>query len=116
MNTKRALVVSLIAAFGILSGFTGCRKPVPPNYDNSKSYDPATDAMVNPSSLFDPPPEDLSLIETEDTLYLQFDGSPNTLHPFFVSSTYDFTIVDIIYAGLFTYDSAMKWQPNIIEL
>ena len=29
-----------------------------------------------------------------------------TLNPFFVSSLYEFTVVDVLYTGLFTFDKA----------
>ena len=112
MNTKRTLAISLVAVLCIFAGLSGCRKPGPKDADTSKSYDPSADPLVNPSSLFEPPPEDLSLIETEDTLYLQLDGSPNTLNQLFVSSMYEFTVVDTLYTGLFTFDKNMKWRLN----
>ena len=112
MNTKQTLAVSLIAVLCILVGFTGCRKPAPQDSDDSKSYDPASDPLVNPPSLFEPPPEDLSQIETEETLYLQLLGSPNTTQPIFVSSTYDFNVVDVLNIGLFTFGKDLQWRLN----
>jgi peptide/nickel transport system substrate-binding protein len=90
----------------------GCRKPGSDSNSSDTTYDPSADSLVNPPSLFESPPEDLAGIATEETLFIQLDGSPNTLHPFFVSSMYDFTVVDTLYTGLFTFDKDMKWKVN----
>ncbi len=76
------------------------------------NYDPRKDPLVNPPSLFEPAPKDKSKIDSNATLYLQLDGNPNTLNPLFVSSVYDFMVVDALYTGLFSFDKDMKWEVN----
>ncbi|MCD6395705.1 MAG: hypothetical protein J7M40_19645, partial [Planctomycetes bacterium] len=111
MNKQRMLTsilcVVLAAAF-----LAGCRKPAPQETSTETAYDPRTDPLVNPPSLFTPPPEDVSEIASDETLYLQLDGNPNTLNPLFVSSMYDFTVVDTLYAGPFSFDKDMQWKLN----
>jgi peptide/nickel transport system substrate-binding protein len=91
---------------------SGCRKPTAsvPTSQPAKSYDPATDPLVNPKSLFEPPPEDETKIATDETLYLQLDGSPNTLSPLFQSSLYESTVISVLGAGPFTFDKDMAWK------
>ncbi|MCH9022361.1 MAG: hypothetical protein IID32_06320 [Planctomycetes bacterium] len=95
----------------VLLGVLGCRKGGPGS-SGGVAYDPSQDPLVNPAVVFSAAPEDLSQIETEETLVLQLDGSPNTLNPIFVSSMYEFIVVDTLYAGLFTFDKDMKWRVN----
>jgi len=113
-GVKRELrMVSAMRWFGVvLLVAAGCRRPPTAGDAATVVYDPTKDPLVNPPSLFEPPPEDISQIATDETLYLQLDGSPRTLHPFFVSSTYDFTVVDTLYTGLFTFDKDLKWRPS----
>ncbi len=112
MNKQR-IVITIIACFSLSFALAGCRKPPAPEPETGgRTYDPKSDPLVNPPSLFVPPPEDVSRIATEETLFLQLDGSPNTLNPFFVSSMYDFTVVDTLYAIPFTFDKDMQWMLN----
>ncbi len=104
------ILVILTAAMVLFP--VGCRKPGSPDESAESGYDPRTDPLVNPPSMFEPPPEDILQIANNETLFLQLDGSPNTLNPLFVSSMYEFTVVDVLYAALFTFDKDMKWMVN----
>jgi len=95
----------------VLLGVLGCRKGGPES-SGGVAYDPSQDPLVNPAVVFESPPGDVSQIETDETLVLQLDGSPNTLNPIFVSSMYEFIVVDTLYAPLFTFDKDMKWRVN----
>jgi peptide/nickel transport system substrate-binding protein len=101
------LAVVLIAVM-----LSGCRRPVPEETEEGGAYDPRTDPLVNPPSLFAEAPLDKTQIATDGTFYLLLEGSPNTLNPLFVSSMYEFTVVDCLYAGLFTFGKDMKWRVN----
>jgi peptide/nickel transport system substrate-binding protein len=109
VNCKTILILSLLIPTLLL---TGCKKPPEEEKTTQAAYTPKNDPLVNPSSLFEPPPEELSHIANNETLFLQLDGSPNTLNPIFVSSLYEFTVVDTLYTGLFTFDKEMTWRPN----
>ncbi len=112
MNKRRVFVgIAILVCIGLVS-LSGCRKPGPGKSTTAAAYAPETDPLVNPESLFTPPPQDISKIDTDGTLYLHLQGSPNTLNPLFVSSLYEFIVVDGIYSGLFTFDSKMKWMLN----
>ena len=111
-KTKSVFLLSVAIMLSLSIAVTSCKKPIPQDAAESKAYDPTTDPLVNPDSIFEPVPQDQSQIEKDETLYLQLDGSPNTLNPLFVSSMYDFTVVDVLFAGLFTFDKDMKWQVN----
>ncbi len=111
MNKQRMLTSILCVVLVAPIFLAGCRKPAPQETSTETAYDPRTDPLVNPPSLFAPPP-DPSGIATDETLYLQLDGNPNTLNPLFVSSAYDFTVVDTLYAGPFTFDKDMQWMLN----
>lgn len=111
MNRRCVLSSIPVVCLAILVALVGCRKPPAQTDTPEAAYDPKTDPLVNPPSLFAPPP-DIAGIETDETLFLQLDGSPNTLNPLFVSSMYEFTVVDVLYAGLFTFDKDMKWMLN----
>ncbi|MCK4958240.1 MAG: hypothetical protein KAT00_02550, partial [Planctomycetes bacterium] len=104
------ILITLTAAMVLFS--IGCRKPGSGDESAESSYDPRTDPLVNPPSMFQPPPEDTSQIDTDQTLVLHLDGNPNTLNPIFGSTTNEFTVVDVLYAGLFTFDKDMKWMVN----
>ncbi len=106
------IVFPLLVILVISCCLTGCKKPTPPGSSKDISYDPAKDPLVNPPIVFEEPPEDLSKVDTNQTLYIQLDGNPNTLHPFFVSSLYEFTVVDVLYDGLFSFDKDMAWFVN----
>ncbi|MBE0535324.1 MAG: hypothetical protein IH624_06595 [Phycisphaerae bacterium] len=100
---------SVLRLVGILLAIplilTGCRKP-------PAEYDPTMDPLVNPPAMFAPPPTDAQDIDTEQTLFLQLDGSPNTLNPLFASSAYEGTVQDVLYTGPFTFDKDMNWMLN----
>ena len=113
MKKRGSVVVfPLLIILVILCCLTGCKKPTPPGWSKDTSYDPAKDPLVNPPIVFEEPPEDLSKIDTDHTLYLQLDGNPKTLNPIFVSSSYEMTVVGVLYEGLFTFDKDMIWQVN----
>ena len=79
------------------------------------AYDPRKDPLVNPPSLFEPPPDGScrKIATRRDACILQLDGSPTTLHPLFLSSSYEFTVSDVLVSpGLFTFDKEMKWRAN----
>ena len=105
----RFLLFALLLSSLIIAG---CRKPASEKKSDQASYNPEKDPLVNPPSLFEPPPQDIAQIAADETIFLELDGSPNTLHPFFVSSMYEFIVVDALYTGLFTFDKNMTWMPN----
>lgn len=91
----------------------GCGKPPTTSAPaDTASYDPRKDPLVNPPSIFEAAPEDESKIATNETLYLQLDGSPNTLNPLFASTAFEFTLLEALYTGPFTFDKEMKWKVN----
>jgi len=98
------LVIALIIAS------PGCRKPGDKPNTSATSYDPHKDPLVNPPSLFEPPPDDISLISADDTLSITLRANPNTLNPFFVSSLYDFIVDDDLHKSLFIFNKDMKWR------
>lgn len=111
MDSTARFVVPIAVASLLIVG--GCRKPpVAKETITQPAYDPLEDPNVNPASLFESAPEDHAKIATDDTLFLELEGSPNTLHPFFVSSLYDFVVVDTLYTGLFSVDKNMQWKVN----
>lgn len=109
-HAKQMFALTLVGL--LLVGAASCRKPPSQQTSESAAYDPKADPLVNPPSLFDPAPADPSQVATDETLYLQLNGSPSTLNPIFVSSTYDFLAVESIFGGLFSFDREMKWKPN----
>jgi len=109
MNQRERILIFL--CIGLLSVF-GCRKPESDSTSEGVSYDPKNDPLVNPASLFEPPPKDQTQIATDETLYLQLDGSPNTLNPIFLSSQYEMIVSSIFFTGPFTIDKEMKWKIN----
>jgi len=116
MNDKKSAMRRFSASifqfsFCILFLFS-CGKPPEKTESAGIAYDPRTDPLVNPPSLFEPPPSDLSQIASDETLYLQLDGSPNTLMPFFLSSLYEQTVAGTLYDGPFTIDNEMNWMVN----
>ncbi|UCD29880.1 MAG: hypothetical protein JSV03_05220, partial [Planctomycetota bacterium] len=90
---------------------TGCRKPGTTK-STVPAYDPNKDPLVNPPSLFEPPPKDKSEIAIDETLFLQLDGSPNTLNPLFASSWYEFLVIDCLYDSFLTFDNKFIIRPN----
>jgi len=96
----------------------GCEKPPVEQQESTVlAYDPARDPLVNPSTLFQPAPEDLSQIATDDVLYLNLDGSPQNLNPIFASSAYEFVVNDLLFDGPFLFDDKMEWalDPEWVE-
>ncbi|MCK5564079.1 MAG: peptide ABC transporter substrate-binding protein [Planctomycetes bacterium] len=112
MAKRKSLTALFVIMLLVIVSIAGCKKPAPSGSSKDTSYDPAKDPLVNPPQVFQAPPDDLSLINTDETLYLQLDGNPNTLNPLFVSSLYEFTVVDVLYDGLFSFDKDMKWFVN----
>lgn len=103
---------TLIISLCVL-GLAGCSKPpVEGNVDEGVVYNPASDPLVNPASVFEPAPSDLSQIDTNATLYLNLDGSPQNLNPIFASSSYEMRIESALFEGPFTFDAAMEWKIN----
>ncbi|MFH1744333.1 MAG: ABC transporter substrate-binding protein, partial [bacterium] len=93
--------------------FQGCGKaPIEQEEIEQVSYHSEDDPLVNFSTLFEPAPEDRSLINTDDVLYLNLDGSPQNLNPIFGSSLYEFLVSEQIFEGPFTFDSKMEWKIN----
>ncbi len=109
---KRKRLIALFVVMLLVVAITGCKKPAPSRSSKGNSYDPSKDPLVNPPQVFQTPPEDLSLISTDETLRLRLLGSPNTLHPFYVGTHYEFTVVDVLYNGLFSFDKDMSWFVN----
>ena len=60
-------ICSIFAVAVIFVTLTGCGKPATSDSDSTTSYDPDKDPLVNPPSLFEPPPEDDSLIASDET-------------------------------------------------
>lgn len=90
----------------------GCRKPDSETVSSDEPYNPAEDPLVNQPAMFEPPPKDVSKIATDETLYITLRANPNTLNPLFVSSVYDFIVVDALYGGLYTFGKDMLWRLN----
>lgn len=97
--------------FAILLTLAGCGRQ-PADSDAGATYDPANDPLVNPPSMLAPPPGDPAQIASDETLFIQLDGNPNTLNPLFASSTYDMTAQSALYDGPFTFDMDMNWMLN----
>ena len=107
-STRWLFVIGLMGL--VLSG---CGKPPSSSSGGSGvSYDPEADPLVNPASMFEEPPGDLAQIDTEDTLYLQLDGNPNTLNPLFASTMYDINAQNVLYDSLFTFGADLVWGVN----
>ena len=79
---------------------------------NAVVYDPSTDPLVNPPSLFEPAPADWSLINRDDTLYLTLNGNPNSLNPLFISSTVEFYLSGCLYDQLFSFGADLQFMVN----
>ncbi|MGD8395723.1 MAG: ABC transporter substrate-binding protein [Candidatus Eiseniibacteriota bacterium] len=75
-------------------------------------YDPARDPLVNPPSMFEPAPDDTSLINYEDVLVRNLSGNPNSLNPLFISSTVEFYVVGAMFDGPFTFGPDLKFAVN----
>ncbi|MCH7526051.1 MAG: hypothetical protein IID39_01310 [Planctomycetes bacterium] len=105
-----------VLALCIAAVQTGCRKPgehIDADAPSAEeSYDLSKDPLVNPPSLLAPPPQDRSLIATNEVLYCSLDGNPSSLNPLFQSSTYDQRVNGIIFDAPFTFDKHMKWKIN----
>ena len=110
INRKTILSILLLILPNLL--LTGCKKPPSEEQTTQAAYDPKKDPLVNPPSLFEQLPEDLSQIATDETLYLRLGANPNTLNPLFVSSTYDFMVVDPLFTGMFTFEKDLLWKLN----
>ena len=102
----------LLIGVVLMAGPAGCRKPGSDGQASGRGYDPAEDPLVNPASLFEPLPEDPAAYNDDDTLYITLSANPNTMNPLFVSSAYDFIVVDALFASPFTFDADMEWQLN----
>jgi peptide/nickel transport system substrate-binding protein len=109
MYSRLNILIFLLIFSLVLSG---CRKPDSETASPVDLYDPAKDPLVNQPAMFEPPPQDISKIATDETLYITLRANPNTLNPLFVSSTYDFIVVDALYGGLYTFGKDMLWRLN----
>ncbi len=109
-------VAFAVAAAAVMM-FAGCRKPVPTSRPSEAAYDPRTDPLVNPPALLEPAPADASLMESDETLFLHLDGSPNTLTPLFLSTGVEQHVAGTIFTGPFTIDKDMKWRldEDVVE-
>ncbi len=76
------------------------------------AYDVASDPLVNPPTLLQPPPDDRSLIATDETLQLCLKGNPNTLNPILMSSAPESRVRELLYDSLFKFDSKLEWFVN----
>lgn len=88
----------------------GCRKSDQSSADAKKSSGGAP--LVNPSWLFEPPPNDPTLIATEEQLFLSLRGSPGTLNPILTSSASEERIKSLLYDYPFVYDDNLAWSIN----
>lgn len=103
----------ILVSLGIFLGLACCGQPTPlESQTAAAAYDPAKDPLVNVSSLFEPAPGDRSKINTNDTLFLNLDGSPQNLNPIFMSSMYEFIVADLLFDSPFTFDNKMEWKIN----
>lgn len=114
--THRKLRLMLILCVTALL-LPACDKPKqekekPSIQEKEKPSIAANDPLLNPASLFEPAPADPAAIAQDDTLVITLNGSPNTLNPIFVSSTYDFIVNDLVFDSLFTFDAKFKLSPN----
>ena len=111
---RTSVLLFFILMIGI-SPNVGCKKP---KSDSDSSggrggaYDPRNDPLVNPASLLQPPPEDRSKVDDEQTLLLHLGGSPSTLNPIFGSSAQDQMVNSMLYTGLFTFDRNLMINLN----
>ncbi|MBN2842650.1 MAG: hypothetical protein JXM68_06140 [Sedimentisphaerales bacterium] len=92
--------------FFCLTCLSGCTE------HSDTEYDPATDPVVNPASMFEAPPADRSLIAENESIIITFRGSPSTMNPLFTSSYYDNIAVGLVYEGLFVAGTDMVTRPN----
>lgn len=79
---------------------------------SSGAYDPHQDPFVNPERMFEEPPADESQIALDETLFRNLDGNPGSLNPLFQSSTFEFEVLEMLFTGLFTFGSDMKFRVN----
>ncbi|HPD46288.1 MAG TPA: ABC transporter substrate-binding protein [Anaerohalosphaeraceae bacterium] len=107
-SLPRIAAVLFVASLAL----AGCRKPPAGPEAADVTYDPTTDPLVNPPVLFEPPPDDPALINTDETLFVQLDGNPNTLNPLFASSQYEGIVQGVLYTGPFSFDKDMNWMVN----
>ncbi|MHC4925548.1 MAG: hypothetical protein ACYTG4_15945, partial [Planctomycetota bacterium] len=90
----------------------GAKAGTPGNPIAGVGYDPAHDTFVNPPTLLEAMPEDLSQIEEGETFIATLDGSPKTLNPIFSSSTYETRVNNLLWDGPFTFNAKMKFMLN----
>jgi peptide/nickel transport system substrate-binding protein len=76
------------------------------------SYDPKSDPLVNPASLYEAAPADASQTATDDVLYRNLEGNPASLNPIFSSSLFESDMSDVLFSGLFNADANMNWIVN----
>jgi len=112
MTRPESASVAVVAMLACLL-LAGCTKPPQPNQGKDEPvYDPRKDPLVNPTSLSEAAPDDLSKVATDETIFLELSGNPNTLNPLFGSSLVEFIVMDVLYDGLFTFDADMNWMVN----
>lgn len=76
-------------------------------------YDPRTDPLVNPPSMYEPAPADPAAIAWDDILYRHLEGNPANLNPIFVSSINEFYLSGLLFThSLFGFDKDMSWMVD----
>ena len=90
----------------------GCRKSPSEQDGSAGSYDPRKDSLVNPPTLFEPPPPDPKRIASDETLTIALSRNPLTLNPLFVSSSSEFAILNLVSKPLFLPDKNLQWTMN----
>lgn len=107
MSTRRftaALRVLSLALAAVL--VIGCTRDPQP-------YDPKTDPLVNPPSLFEPYPKDKpESVADDETLVRVLDGNPRSLNYLFTSSRYEQWVVGLLFEGPFMFDRNLEWFVN----
>ncbi len=90
----------------------GCRKSPSDQDGPTAAYDPCQDPLVNPPSLFEPPPQYPQRIAGDETLTVALAKNPLTLNPLFVSSPSEFAVVNLLFKPLFLPGENLQWTTN----
>jgi peptide/nickel transport system substrate-binding protein len=67
---------------------------------------------INPPSLSQPPPADLSQVAIGETLYCCLRGSPGTLNPILMSSASDERLKELLFDYPFAFNNRLEWVIN----
>ena len=80
-------------------------------------YDPEKDPLANVSETFEPAPEDISKIATDETFILSVESGPKTLNPLFISSGYEMFAMNFISDSMFVTDNKLNTfaNPNMVD-